>query len=112
MSAHSRNKGKAGERELAAFLTERGFPARRGVQYKGGNDSPDIICQRLDGYHIEVKRRERFRLYDSLEQAKTDAATGKVPLVAHRANGKEWVMVLRLEDFLGLWEKAYEPQES
>jgi hypothetical protein len=39
----SRRKGKVGEREFAALLREHGFDARRGVQYSGGVDSPDVV---------------------------------------------------------------------
>ena len=40
---NSREKGKRGERELAAKLREHGYDCRRGVQYQGGPDSPDVI---------------------------------------------------------------------
>jgi len=56
------------------------------------------VCPELDGYHFEVKRTERFRLEDAMAQARADAG-GKVPVVAHRKNNCEWVVVLRAEDF-------------
>jgi len=96
---NSRAKGARGELELAAFLTERGFQARRGQQFKGGAESPDVVCQSLTGYHIEVKRVESGNPYKWLAQAKRDAGM-KTPLVAHKKNQQEWVVILRLEDFL------------
>ncbi len=100
MSKKSRTKGKVGEREVAELMRSHGFPARRGVQYQGGPDSPDVVG--LDGFHNEVKRTEAFRLYPALEQAKTDRKAGDIPVVWHRMNGRPWVVVLDAEDFLTL----------
>jgi hypothetical protein len=44
---NSRNKGKRGELEAAHMLTHEGFPARRGQQFSGGTDSPDVVCESL-----------------------------------------------------------------
>ena len=41
------SKGAHGERELAAILTAEGFDARRGLQHRGGPDSPDVIVPSL-----------------------------------------------------------------
>lgn len=102
MAKLSRDKGKRGELEVAHLLTEAGFKARRGQQFKGGGDSPDVVCEALPGYHIEVKRVEAFALYPALEQAMADGHEKDKPLVFHRRNGKPWVVVLRAEDFLEL----------
>ena len=102
---HSRNKGKRGELEFAHFLTSRGFPARRGQQFSGSPDSPDVVCDSLSGFNFEVKRVERFRLYPALKQAQDDSG-GKIPVVAHRMSRKDWVVILDAEDFLDLIEKA------
>lgn len=98
---NSRDKGKRGELELAAFLRDRGYTARRGQQFKGGAGSPDIICEELAGFHFECKRVEAGNLYHWLAQAIRDAGAG-VPVVAHRRNGEDWVAVLRLDDLLTL----------
>lgn len=97
---NGKRKGAAGERELAAFLRERGFEARRGRQFKGSADSPDVVCEALPLCHLECKRVERGQLYDWLAQATRDAGEGKVPVVAHRRNRQEWVAILRLDDLL------------
>ena len=97
MGRFSRNKGKTGERELAHELTRVfGVTARRGVQFQGGPDSPDVVTE-ISDLHIECKRTERFRLYEALEQAVEDAKE-KLPLVLHRSNKKPWVAVVRLDD--------------
>ena len=96
----SRNKGKVGEREVANILKANGYDAKRGVQYKGGEDSPDVVG--LPGFHIEVKRVEKLHLYPALEQAKRDKAEAEIPLVVHRQNNKEWVAILPFEDLIRL----------
>ncbi len=98
---NSRNKGKRGELELAEFLRGRGFDARRGVQYAGGHDSPDIVSEALGPFHVECKRTERTDMYGWLAQAQRDCGN-KVPVVAHKKNRQEWVAILRLEDLLAL----------
>jgi Holliday junction resolvase len=100
----SRNKGKVGEREVAQLLRDHGIPARRGVQYQGGPDSPDVVG--LDGYHVEVKRTERFSLYAALEQAMGEKPAGDIPVVFHRQNQRGWVVVLNAADFLALVKLA------
>ena len=97
---NSKQKGKRGELELAHWLTDRGYPARRGQQFKGTPDSPDIVCESLGDIHIECKRVETFNAYKALEQAKGDASSDQTPAVFHRRNGKDWVVVVSAEDFL------------
>lgn len=97
---NSRDKGIRGELEFAAYLRERGFGARRGQQFSGGGDSPDVVHS-IPGVHLEVKRVEQFRLYDAVEQAVADAG-GKMPVVVHRKNRCEWVAILRIDDLLEL----------
>lgn len=103
MAINSRAKGAAAERELANLLKARGYEARRGQQFAGGGDSPDVIG--LPGYHIEAKRVENLSLYKALDQATRDAGVDNTPLVVHRRNQREWVAILRLEDFLNILEK-------
>lgn len=59
MGKMSRNKGKRGEREAAKILSKMlGMEIRRGVQYKGSGDSPDVSGLSAIGLHPEVKRDE------------------------------------------------------
>lgn len=100
MGKMSKTKGKVGEREVAALLREYGFVGQRGVQYQGGKDSADVLG--LPGYHIEVKRVERFDLEAAMDQARSDAASAAVPVVFHRKSKRDWVVVLDAKDFLTL----------
>ena len=96
---NSRNKGKVGEREIAKYLREHGFTdARRGVQYKGGSDSPDVLG--MAGFHIEVKRVERLDLHAAMEQSIRDSAADEIPVVMHRRNKDYWKITMRLDDFM------------
>lgn len=99
-----------GERELAAFLRAQGFPeAKRGQQFKGSPESPDILG--LPGHHVECKRVEALSLYDAVGQAQRDAGPTDIPIVCHRRNGKPhhplpWVAILTLENYLSVWREA------
>lgn len=94
---NSRQKGKRGELELAKILRDFGFDARRGVQYKGGQDSPDVVG--IKGIHIECKRVEKGSVYDWMEQSERDAGD-EIPVVMWRRNGKRWLVIQYLDDYL------------
>lgn len=104
---NSRAKGKVGELEAAAFLREHGFAARRGQQFSGGGDSPDIVHD-IPGVHLEVKRVEQGNLYTWMAQAKRDAGSCLTPVIAHRRNRQEWVAILPLADFLDIISRRQE----
>ncbi len=102
---NSRAKGKRGELELAQALRERGFAARRGRQFNGGDGSPDIVHDLPGNIHVECKRTEGGSPYKWLDQAKADA-WGKVPVVMHRRSNREWIVILSLDDFVALLPRA------
>lgn len=105
MSKFSRDKGKRGEREVALVLHEHGFEARRGQQYCGANGDADVIG--VPGLHIEVKRTEKFRMYEALDQARNDAREDELPVVFTRKNNCDWVACLRLDDFMELFKETF-----
>jgi len=102
MGKMSRDKGKRGEREVAALMREHGFEARRGQQYQGGDDSPDVVHS-IPNLHVEVKFRERVSLYAALEKADLDGP--KVPVIFHRQVRKPWLITMEADDFLYLMTK-------
>lgn len=109
---NSRSKGKRGELEFAKLLTDAGFPARRGQQFKGTKDSPDVVCEVLPQFHFEVKRVQSGNPYDWMEQAAKECGE-KIPIVAHRRNGKEWLIIMRANDFLNMpHERAFPPWQN
>jgi hypothetical protein len=105
---NSRAKGARGERELAHFLTEEGFPAKRGVQFsqgKFGLTEADVVCDSLP-LHVECKRVEAGNPYNWLDQAKRDAKEGKLPVVFHKRNDHRWIVVISATDFLAILRES------
>ena len=122
---NSREKGKRGERQWRDELRANGYAARRGQQFCGSADSPDVVCDRLSWIHFEVKAVERLNIEDAMDQARRDAraqsrnhltpalsdgaglAIGgegdslreKVPIVAHRRNFRPWLVTMTAEVF-------------
>ena len=110
MAKMSKEKGKRGEREVAALLRDYGFEARRGQQFSGGDESPDVVHS-IPGVHIEVKRTERFRLYDALYQAIEDAREPTdTPVVFHRQCHRKWVVIMDAEDWLEQMKEKHDAQ--
>lgn len=104
---NSRQKGAAGERELAGRLRDYGYVARRGQQFCGANGDADVVG--LPGIHIECKRVEKLNLYDAMEQSKKDGRAGEIPVVMHRKNNHEWLVTMTLDYWMKLfqeWHKA------
>lgn len=101
MGMKSKRKGNNGELEFLQLLLSRGIEAHRNDQkYIGGRGNPDVGAQIGErNFHFEVKRTEKFRLYDALYQAQRDAETDCIPVVAHRSNRRPWAVILMLEDF-------------
>jgi Holliday junction resolvase len=104
MPINSKQKGARGERELSEFLRQRGYEARRGQQYQGGTDSPDVV-HNIPGIHLECKFTERLQLYPALDQANNDKKDGEIAVVAHRCNRRDWVAILSLDELLKLLAK-------
>ena len=93
---NSCDKGKRGEREFAAFLRAHGFDARRGQQFSGGANSPDVVSEVLWWLHVEVKRVEHLNLAEACAQAAQDGG-GKPWIVAHRRNRGLWFITMDSE---------------
>ncbi|HLP76876.1 MAG TPA: hypothetical protein VK327_08145 [Candidatus Paceibacterota bacterium] len=95
---NSRNKGKRGERQWRDELRANGYVARRGQQFSGSLESPDVICDSLPWIHFEVKAVERLNIEDAMDQARRDSAAAngqhKVPVVAHKRNFRRWLVTM------------------
>lgn len=103
MPTNSRNKGAVGERELANLLKEYGFETRRGQQFCGSNGDADVVG--LPNVHIECKRVEKLNLENAMEQSKRDSVPkGEMPTVMHRKNRGEWLVTMRLDDWMILYK--------
>jgi Holliday junction resolvase len=97
-------KGKVGEREWRDRLRAHGYTdARRGQQFSGSNESPDVVCPSLDFLHFEVKRVQNLNVSNAMAQANHDIGDSKkMPIVAHRKNGESWLVTMADEDFFRL----------
>ena len=98
---NSRQKGARGERLWRDELREAGFTARRGQQFAGGTDSPDVICEELKNLHMEVKCVQALNLDKACEQAERDAGK-KAWIVAHKKDRKHWKVTMDAGTFFQL----------
>ena len=107
---NSKAKGSRGEREWAGFCRSHGFTeARRGQQFSGGFDSPDVLG--LPGIHQEVKRVEKLNIHEAMKQATRDSEGKAFPIVAHRRNRDEWLVTMRADDWMELY-KAWKKEKD
>lgn len=99
MSASQRRKGANGENELARILSDyfgRVVKRTLGQARDGGHDIE------TPPFRWEVKRRKAIAVYDFIEQAAQACQDGATPVVAMRADGKGWLVLMRLDDALPL----------
>ncbi len=101
---YSCQKGKRAERAWRDELIAHGYNARRGQQFSGWPDSPDVVCPDLPGVHFEVKAVERLNLSEAMAQAVNDAGE-KIPVVAHKRNRGDWMITMKARDWLKLVPK-------
>jgi len=110
VSKSQRTKGAAGEREFCKLLAEHGFrqPKRLlGQARDGGGDipTPPVLW--------EVKRRKSLAVYGFMQQC-VDAIPNRkegdcsIPAVAMRADGEEWLVVMRARDALPILRQVEE----
>lgn len=102
----NKDKGKEGERQVAKLFREAGFQARRGRQYAGSPDSPDVVHS-LFGIHVEAKWRQQLNLYEAISKALEDSPE-EMPAIFHRKDGKGWLVTMRAEDWLDLMGDIFE----
>ena len=108
VAVNSRAKGANGERELSHKLNDYGFSTRRTVQYNGKAEDGQADLVGLKGIHIEAKRVERLNIYDAMAQAIHDAKNGELPAVFHRKNHSEWLVTMRLPEWMELYKEYFE----
>lgn len=100
----SKRKGYIGEHEFVGLLQENGIEARRGRCELG---EPDVLG--LDGIHIEIKRQERLKPYEYMEQARAETKKKDPedkPVVFMRMNNKPWLAMMDFETFMDLYKRA------
>lgn len=95
---------------LAKRLRENGYQVRRGQQFSGANGDADVVG--LPGIHIECKFVERLNLRDAMDQSIRDARVGEIPTVMHKKKYEDWLVTMRIDDFLALYKEWEVGNES
>lgn len=102
MPINGKQKGNRGERALRDVFRQHGYTARRTQQYCGNTgDASDVTVGQMPNIHWECKNTEAKNFLDWLSQAERDSH-GKIPIVAHKRNRKDWIAILRLDDLIAL----------
>lgn len=110
MSINSRQKGARGERYIASYLREHGFDARRGQQFSGSPDSPDVVSRDFP-FFIEAKFVEKLNLTDACVQAEGDCG-GKPWAVFHKRNHGPLLVTLKADEFMRLVRESLTAHEQ
>ena len=107
MGKSSQRKGAGGERELADLLRGYGYSIERGGTLSFG-EVPDLLG--LPGVHIECKRVERLNVPEAMQQAVRDSERFQdgMPALFHRRNRQPWLVTVRLDDFMRMYQAAAE----
>lgn len=116
---NSRAKGARNERSWAAWLKDSlGIHARRGQQFCGGAESPDVVSDL--NIHWEVKAVQNLNIEKAMDQAVSDCQKIKdvgekgwsedpkansdmmafIPAVAHKKNFRPWLVTIRATDLV------------
>lgn len=105
MGAKSTRKGANGEREVMAIMRDHGYPVERGGTQSFGQ-RPDLYG--LDGVHLEIKRSERAKIWEWMQQSQKDAQRfgDGVPTVIFRRSRSKWLICMELSDFLTFYQAA------
>jgi hypothetical protein len=108
---NSREKGKRGERQWRDVLRAHGYMARRGQQFAGSPDSPDVVCDELKWAHFEVKHVEHLNVYDGMAQAQRDCGAG-VPFLCHRRRLWPFLVTMTSETFFKFLRGELPPERT
>jgi hypothetical protein len=101
---NKRQKGNRGERSFRDLLRAHGFTARRGQQFSGSPDSPDVICPELP-IHFEVKAGNTHSLDAAFRQCAAECG-GSIPVVSSKRDYGPWMVYLRASDFLTIMQHS------
>ena len=103
-----KQKGSRGERACRDVWKKHGYEeAHRSQQYSGKGESSADLEGISELLHIEVKSGYSYKtIYDFLDQSIRDAKENQIPIVNCKMDRKEWLCVLRLDDFIKIWKAA------
>lgn len=98
MSKSQRDKGHNWERDVVHILKDRGYDASRNLTQTRDSGGDIIIGKWL----FECKRYAKIAVYTWLEQAIKAAGEKLTPVVIAKADRKEPIVIMRLNDFLDI----------
>ena len=101
-----KQKGSRGERACRDVWKKHGYEeAHRSQQYSGKGESSADLEGISELLHIEVKSGYSYKtIYDFLDQSIRDAKENQIPIVTCKMDRKEWLCVLRLDDFIEIFK--------
>ncbi len=122
MAKGSPGRGIRGELGVVHLLQALGIVARRGQQFKGTSDSPDVIVPEFKDYvHLEVKCVQGFlskKMKDAYLKALDERRVGQTPVLVHRylfrkgqtmgekRLGNRWLVTVDAKFFFTLLKRA------
>lgn len=98
--AMSRRKGASAELEFCRVLAAHGWPNAGRTSDGRTQTGRGDIAHGPEGFHIEVKRRERLEIVRWCQDTELDATPTDTPVVAFRSNHQPWRMVMLADDLL------------
>ena len=98
MSKSQRDKGHNWERDVVNILKDRGYAASRNLTQTRDSGGDIIIGKWL----FECKRYAKIAVYTWLDQAIKAAGENLTPVVIAKADRKEPIVIMRLDDFLSI----------
>ena len=101
----NKRKGKVFERECSKMIRARDFDCRRGQQFRGSKDSPDIVSDSLNEFHFECKFKQNLNLWDALEKC-LEEAPGKMPTIIWKRDRKIPLVIMDFHDWMDIVQYA------
>lgn len=101
----NKRKGKVFERECSKMIRDRGFDCRRGQQFRGSKDSPDIVSENLQEFHFECKFKQNLNLWDTLKKC-LEEAPEKLPVIIWKRDRTIPLVTMDFHDWMDLVQYA------
>ena len=107
MALNAHKKGKRFELAVAKMINNKFSTKVRRTPLSGGLDfKGDIICiddnSIINEFSFECKNQEKLNIWKALEQSRSDAPSGKLPVVVFTKNHERDYIALEFEDFMNI----------
>lgn len=117
----ARVKGKRGEKEWADWLKVQldrlsSIEVLQRNQFKwSGKHRPEVAICVKGNYadcivHFECKWQETLSIHKAVEQAVADAASGAIPVVAHKRSRQDVLVTMRADDWIQIMTSYLEKE--